>query len=119
VKRGGIYLVDFGERYQSNIGKRCPAVLLSAQSYLDIVSELRFPSVLVLPLTTQCTGNPGNLLRVQVLARERLERSSEIIVNWSCSVDLKDIDVSEGPLTRLTRSEMQELEEKFTLYCGL
>ena len=118
MRRGGIYLVDFGKRYHSNLGKVRPAVVLSAQSYLDIVEAILFPSILVLPLTTQCTGNTTNLLRVRVAAREALHKKSEIIVNWSCSVDLKNIDRSTGPLTILHPSEMQELEEKFSLYCG-
>ena len=119
IKRGGIYIVDFGERYRSNIGKRRPAIVLSAQSYLDIVKELQYPSILVIPLTTNCTDNPQNLLRVRVEARERLKQRSEAIVNWSCSVDIADLEMQSGPLTLLQKSEMRELEEKFALYCGV
>ncbi|WP_457597099.1 type II toxin-antitoxin system PemK/MazF family toxin [Hydrogenimonas sp.] len=112
-------MVDFGRRYQSNIGKVRPAVVLASQSYLEIVHELRFPSVLVFPLTTQCTGNPENLLRVPVAPRDRLEKPSEIIVNWSCSVDVSNIDDEKGPLTSLRPDELKMLEEKYALYCGL
>jgi hypothetical protein len=49
LRRGGVYLVDFGQRYQSNIGKIRPAVILSAQGYLDIVDQLQYQSVLVIP----------------------------------------------------------------------
>ncbi|BDY11897.1 type II toxin-antitoxin system PemK/MazF family toxin [Hydrogenimonas cancrithermarum] len=119
LERGGIYLVDFGKRYHSNLGKRRPAVILSSQSYLDIVSQLEFPSILVLPLTTRCVDNPGNLLRVYLPPRDHLEKPSEIIVNWSCSVDAKNLDMKTGKLTVLSREELKELEEKFALYCGI
>ena len=119
IERGGVYLVDFGKRYQSNIGKRRPAVVLSAQSYLDIVDQLEFPSILVLPLTTHTADNPANLLRVYIEKRDKLEKPSEIIVNWSCSVDLANIDMTNGKLTRLTTHELRELGEKFALYCGM
>ena len=119
MRRGEIYLVDFGNRYQSNIGKTRPAVVLSAQSYLDVVEQMHYPSVLVLPLTSQCTHNPENLLRVKVSRREALQQESEIIVNWSCSVDMENIDRETGVLTALEASEMTELQYKFALYCGL
>jgi len=119
LERGGIYLVDFGKRYHSNLGKRRPAVVFSAQSYLEIVEQLQFPAILVLPLTTQCVNNPANLLRVHITPRERLEHPSEIIVNWSCSVDIRNIDRETGLLTRLTQEKMRELEEKYALYCGM
>jgi mRNA interferase MazF len=119
MRRGEIYLVDFGDRYMSNIGKRRPAVVFASQSYLDIVDRLHFPSVLVFPLTTQCVNNPENLLRVAVEADGRLERPSEIIVNWSCSVDLKNIRVSDGPLLRLDPETLRRLEERYALYCGM
>lgn len=119
VRRGAVYLVDFGQRYQSNLGKVRPAVILSSQSYLDVVAQLQFPSILVFPLTTQCTDNPDNLLRVLIEARDRLHRPSEIIVNWSCSVDLKNIRIEEGPLVQLSMPELKMLERKFALYCGL
>jgi mRNA interferase MazF len=119
IERGGIYLTDFGRRYQSDTGKRRPAVVLSAQSYLDIVDQLEFPSILVLPLTTRTVDNPANLLRVRIPPRGGLERPSEIIINWSCSVDLKNLDLTDGPLTVLETAELRELEEKFALYCGM
>jgi hypothetical protein len=43
----------------------------------------------------------------------------EIIVNWSCSVDLKNLDPTDGPLTVPGAAELRELEEKFALYCGM
>ena len=90
-----------------------------ANNMLDIVDQLEFPSILVLPLTTRTVDNPANLLRVRIPPRGGLERPSEIIINWSCSVDLKNLDLTDGPLTVLETAELRELEEKFALYCGM
>ena len=119
LKRGAAYLIDFGQRYQSNIGKIRPAVILSAQGYLDIVDQLQYQSVLVIPLTTQCLDNPSNLLRSKITPRGRLQKQSEAIINWSCSVDMENIDLKTGALVVLHSSELKELEEKYALYCGI
>ena len=119
LRRGAVYLVDFGQRYQCNIGKKRPAVILSAQGYLDIVDQLRYRSVLVIPLTTQCLDNPTNLLRTKIVPRDRLQKPSEAIINWSCSVDMENIDLETGALVTLHASELKELEEKYALYCGV
>jgi mRNA interferase MazF len=119
LRRGAVYLVDFGQRYQSNIGKIRPAVILSAQGYLDIVDQLQYQSVLVIPLTTQCLDNPSNLLRSKITLCGRLQKQSEAIINWSCSVDMENIDLKTGALVVLHSSELKELEEKYALYCGI
>ena len=119
MRRGEIYLVEFGKRYLSSLGKRRPAVLFSAQEYLDVIEEIPYPSVLVFPLTTQCVEDPANLLRVSLSPRERLRRESEIIVNWCCSVDRMSVRSDLGPLCRCSSEEMRELEEKFLFYCGV
>ena len=119
IKRGEIYIIDFGKRYQSNIGKRRPAVILSSDGYLEILDSLKYPSVLVIPLTTDCVDNAANLLRVQISQKDSLLEKSEVIINWSCSVDLSNIDLDTGALASLGSSELQELEEKYMLYCGI
>ncbi len=119
LKRGEIYLIDFGKRYQSNIGKVRPAVIFSSNDYLQIVEQLEYPTLLVIPLTTNCVDNPKNLLRVQIKKRDTLAKNSEAIVNWSCSVDYKNINIAVGAVTSLDHKEIRELDEKYTLYCGL
>jgi len=119
MRRGEVYLVEFGKRYLSNLGKRRPAVIFSAQEYLDISGEIPYPAILVFPLTTQCVNDRGNLLRVSLRARDRLRGENEIIVNWCCSVDRMNIRRDLGALTRCTDEEMAELEEKFLFYCGI
>jgi mRNA interferase MazF len=119
MRRGEIYLVEFGRRYLSNLGKRRPAVIFSAQEYLDVLETVPYPAILVFPLTSRCVEDPENLLRVAVAPRERLERRSEIIVNWCCSVDRSNIRVDLGPLARCDAEELALLETKFLLYCGM
>ncbi len=119
IRRGEIYIVNFGKRYQSNIGKARPAIILSSDDYLKILNRLEYPTLLVVPLTTNCVDNPDNILRVQIFKRDTLIKTSEAIINWSCSVDYNNLDREIGPLTSLTQAELMELEEKYLLYCGL
>ena len=119
MKRGDIYLVNFGQRYQSNIGKIRPAVIISADKYLELIFRFKYKTILVVPLTTQCSNNRNNLLRVFVSKRDKLLKDSEIIVNWACSVDYENLDIKTGLLTSLNIEETLEFDYKFSLFCDL
>ena len=53
----------------------------------------------------------------QEQAREKLEKESELIINWMCSVDFKRV-ISETPLTVLTQNELAELKPKLDFFMG-
>ena len=114
IKRGEIHLVDFGKKYQSELGKVRPAVILQSNYVNDNLDVATFKSVLVVPLTTD---TKGGRFRVTLQAREKLEKESELIVNWICTVDLKRI-LSIKPLTVLTQNELSELKIKLDFFMG-
>ena len=114
VKRGEIYLVDFGKKYQSELGKVRPAIVLQSNYVNDNLDVARFKSVLVVPLTTDLKGGR---FRFGLAAREKLEKESELIINWMCTVDLKRV-VSKEPLTMLSPHEMAELKTKLDFFMG-
>jgi mRNA-degrading endonuclease toxin of MazEF toxin-antitoxin module len=110
-KRGGIYLVDFGQRYQaerSALGKVRPALVWQSDLINANLDAAPYPSVIVIPCTSDLKGGR---FRLRIPARDRLERQSELIVPWICSVDLSRF-VEEEPLAFLTREEERELREK-------
>jgi mRNA interferase MazF len=107
IKRGEIYLVDFGKKYQSELGKIRPAMILQSDYVNDNLDVAPFKSVLVIPLTTDIKGGR---FRFEVMAREKLEKKSELIINWMCTVDLKRV-VSEDVLTILSQKELSELKK--------
>jgi len=114
IKRGEIYLVDFGKKYQSELGKIRPAMILQSDYVNDNLDVAPFKSVLVIPLTTDIKGGR---FRFEVSAREKLEKKSELIINWMCTVDLKRV-VSEDILTILSQEELSELRKKLDFFLG-
>ena len=114
IKRGEIHLVDFGKKYQSELGKIRPAMVLQSNYVNDNLDVAKFKSILVIPLTTDLKGGR---FRFNLPAREKLEKESELIINWMCTVDLKRV-VSAEPLTILSQHELTELKTKLDFFMG-
>ena len=114
IKRGEIYLVDFGKKYQSELGKVRPAMVLQSNYVNDNLDIAPFKSILLIPLTTDIKGGR---FRFKINAREKLEKESELIINWMCTVDLKRV-VSDEPLTMLTQNELSALKTKLDFFMG-
>ena len=116
-KRGGIYLVDFGQRYQeerSALGKIRPALVWQSDLINANLDAAPFPSVIVIPCTTDLKGGR---FRLGIPARDRLEKDSELIIPWICSVDLSRF-VDEEALTFLLPEEEKELRRKLEFVMG-
>ena len=114
IKRGEIHLVDFGKRYQSGLGKVRPAMILQSDYVNDNLDVATFKSLLVVPLTTDLKSGR---FRLKLQAREKLEKESELIINWMCTVDLKRV-ISKEALTILTKNELTELKTKLDFFMG-
>ena len=89
-------------------------MILQSNYVNDNLDVAPFKSVLVIPLTTDIKGGR---FRFEVHAREKLEKNSELIINWMCTVDLKRV-VSEDPLTMLRQDELTELKKKLDFFMG-
>lgn len=115
IRRGEIYLVNFGKKYNSEFGKIRPALVIQndiANRNIDLVA---FKGVTVLPLTTQLSGGD---IRVLVKKRDDLEQNSEICINELCTLDLSRIDETKK-CTMLTQKEMEEVEMKLRRHLGI
>ena len=108
MKRGEIYLVNFGKRYNSEFGKIRPALIIQNDVANRNIDKVDFKGVSVLPLTTNLTGGD---LRVRIEKRNNLNRTSEICINEICTLDQSRIDL-DTILTQLTENEMNEVNQK-------
>ena len=115
MRRGEVYLVNFGKKYNSEFGKIRPALIIQNDIANRNIDKVDFKGVSVIPLTTMISG--GNL-RVTLNSRENLQKKSEICINELCTLDLSRIDLN-NKLTSLTSNELEEVEQKLQLHLGL
>ena len=115
MKRGEIYLVNFGKKYNSEFGKVRPALIIQNDTANRNIDKVLFKGVTVLPLTTTITDGD---VRVFIEAREKLQKSSEICINEICTLDLSRIMLDDR-LTTLTDKEMDEVKNKMLWHLEL
>lgn len=115
MKRGEIYLVNFGKKYNSEFAKVRPALIIQNDTANRNIDKVLFKGVTVLPLTT--TISDGDV-RVFIEARDKLQKSSEICINEICTLDLSRI-VLDDRLTALTEKEMDEVKSKMLWHLEL
>lgn len=112
MRRGEIWVANLNPSRGREVGKIRPVLVILANELIDAGS----PTIAVLPLTT--TPQPGrNLLRVPIAPRDRLLESSHVLVDQPRTVDRRRL--GEGPLTRLTRSEMEAVERGLQVSLGM
>jgi len=114
MKRGEVYLVNFGNKYNSEFGKIRPALIVQNDTANRNIDKVAFKGVTVIPMTTNITGGD---IRVRITKRDALEKASEICINEVCTLDQSRI-VSE-PLTVVTAAEMDEVENKLLRHLGI
>ncbi len=115
MRRGEIYIINFGKKYNSEFGKLRPALIIQNDVANRNIDKVDFKGVTVIPLTTNISG--GNL-RVQVDARDNLKQISEICINELYTLDLSRIQL-DNLITQLTSKELNEVNEKLQKHLGL
>ena len=115
MKRGEIYLVNFGKKYNSEFGKVRPALIIQNDVANRNIGRVDFKGVTVIPMSTHLFGGD---LRVQVEKRDKLEKISELCVNELCTLDMSRIYL-DNLLTVLTNEELEELELKLRTHLSL
>ena len=115
MKRGEIYLVNFGKKYNSEFGKIRPAVIIQNNIANRNIDKVEFKGVTIIPISTNIVGGD---LRVLIGKRDNLEKISEICVNELCTLDISRIQL-ENVLTVLSDEETQELNMKLLRHLEL
>lgn len=115
MKRGEIYLTNFGKKCNSEFGKSRPALIIQNNVANRNIDKVEFKGVTVIPITTNlCSGN----LRVKIQARENLLQDSEVCINELCTLDLSRIDLDKK-LTTLNDEELAEVRIKLIKHLEL
>lgn len=115
MKRGEIYLINFGKKYNSEFGKIRPALIIQNNVANRNIDKVEFKGVTVIPITTNLCG--GNL-RVKIESRENLLQDSEVCINELCTLDLSRIDLDKK-LTTLNNEELEEVRIKLMKHLEL
>ena len=115
MRRGEVYLVNFGKKYNSEFGKVRPALIVQNDTANRVIDRVAFKGVTLLPMTSRLAGGS---LRVHIEARENLEKTSEVCINEICTLDLSRIRLDK-PLCRLNDEEMVEVSQKLAVHLAL
>ena len=114
MRRGEIYLVNFGKKYNSEFGKVRPALIIQNDTANRNIDKVLFKGVTLLPMTT--TISAGDV-RVMIEARDSLQKNSEICINEICTLDMSRIKTDKC-LTTLTEKELDEVDKKIFWHLG-
>ncbi len=115
MRRGEIYLVNFGKKYNSEFGKIRSALVIQNDIANRNIDKVEFKGVTLMPLTTMLSG--GNL-RVSVPKRDKLQKDSEVCINELCTLDISRIEL-DNLLTTLSVDEMEDVNKKLVQHLGL
>lgn len=115
IRRGDIYLVNFGKQYNSEFGKVRPALVIQNNLANRVLDQVHFKGVTVVPLTTQLAAGR---VRVRITAREKLLQDSDVCINELCTLDLSRIQQA-SLLTQLTEAEMLVIEARLCQHLGV
>ena len=115
IRRGEIYLVNFGKKYNSEFGKIRPALIIQNDVANRNIHLVAFKGVTIIPLTTQLSKGA---IRFLVTKRDTLEHDSEICINELCTLDLSRIDETKK-CTVLNPKEMEEVDMKLKQHLGM
>ena|SRR5689334_5332630 len=89
---GEVWLADLSPKAGTEPGKIRPVLIIQDQVLLDI----KHPSTLIVPLTTNLTGD-AEPLRIRIKAHNRLEKDSDLLIDQIRAIDNKRLNI--GPLT--------------------
>ena len=114
MRRGEIYLTNFGKKYNSEFGKIRPALVIQNDVANRNIDKVEFKGVTLIPISTNIFGGD---LRVEVKKRDSLEKTCEICVNELCTLDVSRIYL-DNVLTLLTVEELKEVDMKLSRHLG-
>ena len=112
MRRGEIWVGNLNPNRGNEVGKIRPVLILQA----DFLLEQGEPTVIVLPLTTRVRKSKEPL-HVTVAARDRLLQDCQVMPEQPRTLDRTRL--ADGPLTRLTKQEMNAVEASFRAVTGL
>jgi mRNA interferase MazF len=76
IKQGEIYLANFGNKYNSEIGKIRPAVVMQNNFLNKSLPKAKYKGVLLIPLTSDDIVTE---YKIKITKRDRLQKDSYIL----------------------------------------
>lgn len=113
LKHGEIWLANLNPTKGTEAGKIRPVLILQNQILLDV----KHPSTLVIPLTTQLTEN-AEPLRFRIPAQDQLEKDSDLLIDQIRAIDNRRL-LSTGPLMRCGPSLLKRIYQQIMEVMGL
>ena len=104
MKRGEIYLAYLNPNKGKEVGKLRPVLILQT----DILNEIKHPTVIILPLTTQLKDS--QILRHRITKRGNLKQNSDVLCDQIRAISIERIKSEK--IATLTRTELKEIEKK-------
>jgi mRNA interferase MazF len=112
IRRGEIWVANLNPGRGREVAKIRPVLVIQD----DALTNAGTPMIIVLPLTTQVY--PGfSRWRVTIAPRERLLKPCQVIIDQPRALDIRRI--GDGPLTRLTETELAQVERSLKAVLGL
>lgn len=103
VCKGEIWLADLNPRKRANeVGRVRPVLVFQGNA----LNRTAYPTVIVIPLTTQLIEN-AEPLRYRITARQRLENDSDLLVAHIRAIDKSRLIEK---IAELTSPEMQKIK---------
>ena len=102
--RGEIVLANFNPTRGTEAGKIRPCLIVQT----NILNITGHPSTIVIPTTTQLIDD-AYPLRLRILAREKLQQNSDLMLDQIRAIDNKRLQ--DGILARLTQQEQRQVNQ--------
>lgn len=112
LKRGEIWLANLNPTKGTEPGKTRPVLIVQNQILLDI----KHPSTLIIPLTTQLLNEDTEPLRIKIPSQGKLLKNSALLIDQLRAIDNKRL--SEGPLVKLSDSLMNKVYQALAIVLG-
>lgn len=112
MRRGEVWTANLNPSRGQEIGKVRPVLIIQADELIDA----RTPMVVVLPLTTHVYP-AFKLWRIGIPARDRLREPCQVVVDQPRALDRTRL--GDGPLTMLTRLELEAVERSLRVVLGM
>lgn len=112
MRRGEVWIGSLNPNRGREAGKIRPVLIIQA----DFLTDLGEPTIVVLPLTTQVRPS-REPLHVTIRAREELRQDCQVVTEQPRTLDRRRL--ADGPLTRLTGTEMAAVEKSLMAVLGM
>ncbi len=112
MRRGEVWVANLNPSRGQEVSKIRPVLIMQD----DELTAAGTPMIVILPLTTR-VYTKFSKWRISIPARDRLLKDCQVIVDQPRALDR--IRIGEGPLTRLSESEMAAVERSLSVVFGL